>query len=53
MTHDHMPYASGVAYDAVKVGKLAKTWVFDSKIFVVKRRDDRPHRVVCYKDIPS
>ena len=38
---------------AVKNGTITKTWVYDSKIFIVKKGDDRPKRVFVSKDMPK
>ena len=56
ITDDLTPFGSCIAYEArqaVKNGTITKTWVYDSKIFIVKKGDDRPKRVFVSKDIPK
>ena len=56
VSDDLTPFGSGIAYQArqaVRTGKIKKTWVYDSKVFIVKKEDDRPIRIFSARDIPQ
>ena len=56
VSDDLTPFGSGIAYQArqaVRTGKIKKTWVYDSKVFIVKKEDDRPVRIFSVRDIPQ
>ena len=47
---------SGLAYkarEAMRAGKIEKTWTHDGKVFVKKRGIERPIRIISSKELPN
>ena len=56
ISDDLTPHGSNIAFaarNAVRNNKIAKTWVYDGKVFILRKGEDKPIRINNVKDIPS